>query len=216
MRETIQANIERARGKITDVKIDIKQVVVDVVGPNSALVTTNGIDRREWSEYIQVIDFFEINLLERADGVWKIKKHYYNINFPLTFAETIEEKYRRDNSPVIDKLDWSIGHLWSLICNDIDYFKQAGTTPAEYGRMFGNRFAKTWNQKLGFDGLINGFVWSLQFMSSQVEVLERNETTFKAKFLATDRNKGWDITSEELLIVCQNNSRLYGKQLHTF
>lgn len=200
LRETIKSFFDEVSG----IKDDVKQVTVDVTGPNSALVMTRFIETRDWTVKVEVRDFFEIYLLERVEGVWKIKKYYFNMNNPLTFSEAIEEKYQKENSPALSKANWAINHGWSLICNDIDYFKQAGITPAESGRIMGERFAKTWNQSLGFDGLVNGFIWGLQIMSTNVEVLERDETTLKAKFLSPVINKEWNITPEDLFIFSQN------------
>ncbi len=99
LRETIKSFFDEVSG----IKDDVKQVTVDVTGPNSALVMTRFIETRDWTVKVEVRDFFEIYLLERVEGVWKIKKYYFNMNNPLTFSEAIEEKYQKENSPALSK-----------------------------------------------------------------------------------------------------------------
>ncbi|HAR37244.1 MAG: hypothetical protein A2W86_02250 [Bacteroidetes bacterium GWD2_45_23] len=200
IRETIKSFFE----KTGNIKQDVKNISTEITGPNSAIVTRIFTETRDRSGKAEVIDFFEIYILEKIDGVWKIKINYYSLNNPLIFAKTIDKKYQIPNAPLFDKAGWLVSHAWDVAILFINYFKETGTTSAEVGIMVGKRSSKTFNQSEGFDGLTDIFISGLQILSTYAEVLERDETTFKAKFLAPVVDKDFDVTSDDLYIFSKN------------
>ncbi|MPM55986.1 hypothetical protein SDC9_102784 [bioreactor metagenome] len=148
---------------------------------------------------------FEIYLLERTGNSWKLKKNYFNENFPLVFAKTIDEKYQTESSPVMAKLGWAMHHIWSLTSYEIEHFKKAGISAAEAGTMMGKRYAKDFDSPTSFnDNVASGFIWFFQIISPYLEVLKRNETSFTAKISAEIVDKSTDVTQEELFIFNRN------------
>jgi len=145
-----------------------------------------------------------VYLLEQKNGAWKIKKWIPQQNLPLIYTENVDKKYQTGNTAAIFKAGNAINHGWVLILSMIEHFKNAGISPAESGKMIGARFAKTWDPSMGFEALASGFNWGLQIMSTYVEVLERNNRTFKAKFLSPATYESWNVTKEDLLVCSQN------------
>lgn len=150
------------------------------------------------------MEYIEVYLLERKDDIWKIKKDVANWNFPLINNENIDKKYQINNMSASAKLDGAINQRWYAIFYDIDYFKKNGTPPAEYGKMMGVMYAKGKDKSKGFEGLFYGFIWDLQILSKYVEVMERNETSFKARFIPPIIGEKWDFTREELFNYSKN------------
>lgn len=202
--ETMKPILDKNKTDMISEKIDVQWILSDVMGPNAAMVSTRYLETTNRLGQIRVTDNMGVFLLEQNNGIWKIKKWIPSQNFPLIFNQNIDEKYQTDNMPTIAKAGFAIQHGWNLLFFDLEYFKKAGTTPAELGRMMGARFAETWDKTKGFDGLANGFIWGLQIMSTYVEVLQRNETTFQAKFLPPNTNSILDFSKEDLYICCQN------------
>ncbi|MFA6701464.1 MAG: hypothetical protein WCR12_02745 [Dysgonamonadaceae bacterium] len=196
--ESMNATLEKNKIEMTSDNIDVKWMLTDVTGPNTALVTSSYIETTNRSGNIRVTENVGVYLLEQNDGKWQIKKWFPHQNFPLLYKDKIDKRYQIDNIAVIYLASSAINHGWSLICNDIDYFKRTGISPSEYGSMMGERFAKSWDQSVGFNAFATDFIKGLQIMSTYVEVLERNETSFKVKFLSPVIDKNWDVTSKEL------------------
>jgi ketosteroid isomerase-like protein len=204
LRETLQCNLKKFGDTITNYKIEVKYIIADIIPPNSAFVTTSCIESMDWLGETKSLEYFEIYLLERTGDSWKLKKNYFNENYPLVFAKTIEEKYQTENSPVINKLGWAMNHISSLTSYEIEHFKKAGITAAESGKMMGKRYAKDFDKPMGFDNVAGGFIWFFQIISPFMEVLKRDETSFTAKISAPIVDKSTDVTSEELFIYNSN------------
>ena len=202
--EAMKPYTDKNKPELASVKIDVKWMLTDVIGANSAMVTTNYISTKNRLGNIEVLESIEVYLLERKNNVWKIKKDVANWNFPLINNENIDKKYQINNMSASAKLDGAINQRWYAILYDIDYFKKNGTPPAEYGKMMGAIYAKGWNKSDGFDGLFSGFIWTCEIMSKYVEVMERNEITFKVKFLPPIISENLNITSEEFLNYSRN------------
>ncbi|MCE5206039.1 MAG: nuclear transport factor 2 family protein [Porphyromonadaceae bacterium] len=204
LRETLQSNFEKNRDSITNYKIEVKYIIADVTAPNSAFVTTNCIESWERLGETRSQELFEIYLLERSGDSWKLKKNYFNENYPLIFAKSIEEKYQTKNSPVIAKLRWSMNHIWSLTSYEIEYFKKIGSSAAKAGTDVGKRYAKDFDKPMEFNNVVGGFVWFFQIISPYMEVLKRDETSFTAKIYAPSVDKSTDVTPEEFFIFDRN------------
>lgn len=202
--ETMKPVLEKYKTDNTSIKTDVKWILTDILGSGSAMVTINFLEATDQKEYIQNTDNIYVFLLEQKDGFWKIKKFIPHQNLPFSFSENIDKKYQTGNAHAIFKAFSAINNSWSFILYDIEYFKEKGVSPAELGKLMGKRFAKSWNQSKGFEGLAEAFTWGLQVMSTHVKVEGRDETTFKAKFLSPFIHKTWDVTKEELLICTQN------------
>lgn len=196
--ERMKPVLEKNKTGMTSDKIEVKWMVSDVTGPTSALVTTSYLETTNRSGNIRVTDNIGVFLLEQKNEVWKIKKWIPLQNLPLLFNENINKKYQINNTAAVYKATSAINHAWSLLLFDIEAAKKAGISPAEHGQTIGARYAKTWDPSGGFEALANGFTWGLQIMSTYVEVLERNESAFKAKFLAPDIYVKADLTKEDL------------------
>ena len=196
--EAIKPFMAKNKPELISLKIDVKWMLTDVTGPNTALVTSSYIETTNRLGNIRVTENIGVFLLEQKDDKWQIKKWFPHQNFPLLYKDKIDKRYQIDNIAVVYLAGSAINHGWSLICNDIDYFKRTGISPSEYGSMMGERFAKSWDQSVGFDGFATDFIQGLQIMSTYVEVLERNETSFKVKFLSPVIDKNWDVTNKEL------------------
>lgn len=204
MAERMKPVLEKCKTEMPNDKIDVKWILSDVTGPESALVTTSYTETMNHSGNVRVTDNMGVMLLERKEGSWKIKKWIPTQNFPLLYHESIDQKYRWNNTAAVFKAGSAIDHTWSLMISDIAYAKDAGISAAEFGQRMGVRYAKSWNPSAGFEGLANNFTWGLQIMSKYVEVLERNETTLKAKFLAPVINDNAEVTKEDLYHFSQN------------
>lgn len=140
---------------------------------------------------------------DKVDVKW-ILSDITGPNSVLVTTRYIEATDRTGNTAAIFKAGNAINHGWVLILSMIEHFKNAGISPAESGKMIGARFAKTWDPSMGFEALASGFNWGLQIMSTYVEVLERNNRTFKAKFLSPATYESWNVTKEDLLVCSQN------------
>ena len=204
LQEAMNPYMEKNKKETISMKIDVKWMQTDVTGPNTVMVTTNLIETTKRIEGIQVFDYVEVFLLERAEDIWKIKKYVANWNFPLIYNENIEKKYQIGNMSAIAKLDGAIDQIWYAMFYDIEYFKKNGTPPAEYGKMMGTMYVKTWDKSKGFDGLCSGLIWNCEILFKYVEVMERNETTLKVRLIPPDISEKWNFTREELLNYSRN------------
>ncbi|MGW8315935.1 MAG: hypothetical protein ACWGNV_10070 [Bacteroidales bacterium] len=54
-----------------------------------------------------------------------------------------------------DKHQQVIWQYWSLFGVSIEFAKEQGVSPYEYGKNIGGMFAQTWNEENGFEGLVN-------------------------------------------------------------
>lgn len=204
LRETMKPYLDKNKTEMTSEKVDIKWILTDVTGPNSAMVTTSYMDKTDKTGNIRITDNIAVFLLERKSGSWKIKKSYPQSNFPLIYNAGIDKKYQTDNNGLMNNCTGAIGQEWSLLCYEIENLKKDGVAPTEYGIKTGKRFAITWDKTKGYEGLVSGFTWGFQVMSTYVEVMEKNENTFKTRILSPTINKNWDVTSNELLIFTEN------------
>jgi len=205
LRETLQSNFEKNRDSIANYKIEIKYIIADITAPNSAFVTTSCIESWDRLGKTRSQELFEIYLLERTGDSWKIKKNYFNENYPLVFAKTIEEEYQTESSPVIAKLRWAMNHIWSLTSYEIEYFKKIGSSAAKAGTDVGKRYAQDFDKPTGFnENVAGGFIWFFQIISPYVEVLQRDGTSLTLKISAPIVDKSTDVTSEELFIFDRN------------
>lgn len=202
--EAMKPELEKYKKEVTSEKIDVKWIVSDITGPSSAQVVVNYIETNDRSGNIQVQDDIEVYLLEQIMGVWKIKKWFIQHNLPLIYSANIDTKYRTRNPASVIKARSAIDHWWGLLSYLIEHNKEIGVSPDESGKIMGARFAMTWNPSDGFEALASGFTFGLQIMSPYVEVLERNETTFKAKILSPTINDNWKVTEDDLFICTQN------------
>lgn len=200
LRETLQSNLKKFGDTITNYKIEVKYIIADIIHPNSAFVTTSCIESMDWLGEAKSLEYFEIYLLERTGSSWKLKKNYFSQNYPLVFAKTIEEKYQTENSPIINKLGWSMNHISSLTSYEIEHFKKTGISAAESGTLMGKRYAKDFDKPMEFYDVAGGFIWFFQIISPYMEVLKRDDTSFKAKIVAPIVDKSTDVTPEELFI----------------
>ncbi|MEA5081918.1 MAG: hypothetical protein VB024_09895 [Dysgonamonadaceae bacterium] len=191
--EAMKPFLDKYEKESASVKIDVKWIQIDVTGPNSVMVTTNLINTTNRTGNI------EVYLLERKDDIWKIKKDIANWNFPLINNENIEKKYQIDNIAAITTLDLAINQRWYAMFYDIDYFKKNGTSPVEYGKILATMYTKGWDKSKGFEGLFYGFILNCKILSKYVELMERNETTFKVRFIPPVIGKEWNFTREDLL-----------------
>lgn len=194
----IKPYLEKINKETIGLKIDVKIMLTDVMGPESAMVTTNFISTIKQKENIQVFDQTDVFLLEQIGGVWKIKKDVANWNFPLIFSENVDKKYVLQNMPSIVRAKEAIELVWSNICYDIEDFKKSGRPSAIYGKIMGKRYASFWDQSKGFDESTSTLIKAFQVLSTYVEVMERNETTLKARFLPPTINKNLNVTRKDL------------------
>ncbi|MFA7104285.1 MAG: hypothetical protein WC165_04000 [Dysgonamonadaceae bacterium] len=202
--EAMKPYMDKNKPELISLKIDVKWMLTDITGPNSAMVSTSYISTKNRSGNIEVKDNIEFFLLERKEDIWKIKKEIGNWNFPLVFSDNIDKKYQISNMSAIAKLDVAINQRWYAMYRDIEYFKNNGTSPSEYGKMLGKMYANVWDKSEGFDGLFNGFIWNCEILSKYVEVLERNESSFKVKFSSPAIGEKWNFTKEDLSNYCGN------------
>ena len=197
--EAMKPYTDKNKPELASVKIDVKWMLTDVIGANSAMVTTNYISTKNRLGNIEVLESIEVYLLERKNNVWKIKKDVANWNFPLINNENIDKKYQINNMSASAKLDGAINQRWYAMFYDIDYFKKNGTSPVEYGKILATMYTKGWDKSKGFEGLFYGFILNCKILSKYVELMERNETTFKVRFIPPVIGKEWNFTREDLL-----------------
>lgn len=130
--ELMKPVLERNKTEMTSDKIDVKWILSDVTGPNSALVTVNYIETADRSGDIRVTDNVGVYLLEQKMGVWKIKKWIPQQNLPLIYVENIDKKYLTGNPASIFKAGGAIGHTWVIFLYIMEHFKKEGLSPAVY------------------------------------------------------------------------------------
>mgnify|MGYP002407487435 FL=1 len=198
MNEWIQPVLESYKTDTSDVKMDVKWVITDVIDDHSVMITNNYIESTKRSDNIRVTDNKCIYLLIKKDGSWKIKTWIPIQNYPLVYDDNVDKKYQTDNMSVLAKATRGINQAWSLIYYNIEHNKGHGILPDESGKMIGARFAKTWDKSKGFEGLASGIITELQIMTSYVEVIERNEYACKVKILPPTIYKTWNFTKNDL------------------
>ncbi len=69
--------------------------------------------------------------------------------------------------------------LWAFL---VDIMKQKGISPVQTGELMGKKYAPTWNEKEGFDGLSKNMVFIAQTGYSRTKVLERSANSLKIEF----------------------------------
>jgi len=200
----IKRYLEKINKETIGLKIDVKMMLTDVTGPKSAMVTINFISTTNQSENNYVFDHFNVYLLERIGDVWKIKKDVVNWDFPLIFSENIDDKYVLHNMPSIVQAKEAIDLVWSNISYDIEDFKKSGRPSAMYGKIMGKRYAIFRDQSKGFNDATLSLVKAFQVLSTQVEVIERDETTLKARFLPPMVNMNLNVTRKDLFNFSQS------------
>lgn len=191
--------VENNKKVMSGDKIDIKWILSDVLGTDAAMVTVNFLETTDRSGNTRMTDNINVFLLEKKEGTWKIKKWIPQNNYPLIFSENIDKKLQTGKLWLLQRFEGAMGQMWNLLLYNLESSTKNGTTPSELGKMMGVRFAKTWDQSKGFEGLVSSMVWNLQTMSRYVEVLVRNETTFKAKFILPEVSKTWNVSKDDML-----------------
>ena len=206
VKTALKSMVEGYKINLESYKLDIESISTDVVSPTSAFVTINFLSTEiDKSGKAQVGQGMEMFLLELKDNSWKIKKVIPITSPPVIYNKDVDQKFQTGILSPSSRLNGAMNQMGGIMKYNIEYFKKNGTTPAELGKMMGLRFAKTWDQSLGFAGLVSGFLWSLQTMSTYIEVLERSETTFKVRFVPFSVSETWDVTREDILSMFQNN-----------
>jgi hypothetical protein len=197
--------IENRKKTVTSEKIDVKSISAEVLSPNIALVTANYLQTTDRSGNISFFDNLDVFLLEMKEGSWKIRKYIPHFNYPLIYNENIDKKFQTGRLAPLSRFDGLSSQMNGILLYFFEDYKKNGTTPAQLGKIVGSRFAKTWNQSRGFEGLASGFLWNLQTMSTYIEVLDRNENTAKYKCnpMLTISER-WNVTKQEALEYCQN------------
>ena len=194
----IKPYLEKINKETIGLKIDVKTMLVDVTGPNSVMVTTNFISTIKQKEIIHVFDQTDVYLLERVGDLWKIKKDVTNWNFPLIFSENVDEKYVLRSMPLIVRAKEAIDLVWSNISYGIEDFKKSGRPSAMYGKIMGKRYASFWDQSKGFNYSTLSLIKAFEVFFTQVEVMQRDETTLKARFTPPMINKNMNVTRKDL------------------
>lgn len=198
--------IEGYKENLESYKVDIESISTDVIPPNSAFVTVNFLDTEiDKSGKVQVGQGMEMFLLELKDNSWKIKKAIPIYSPPVIYNKNVDQKFQTGIVSPLSRLNETMNQMGGIMMYSIEYFKKNGTSPAELGKMMGSRFAKTWDQSKGFEGLVSGCLWGLQTMSTYIEVLERSENTFKVRFVPFSISETWDVTREDMLGMFQNS-----------
>jgi hypothetical protein len=201
---SMKSLVERNKSEMTSDKIDVKWISADVMGATSAMVTASYLETTDRSGNVRVTDNLDVYLLELKDGSWKIKKLIPQDNYPLIYNENIDKKFQTGRLGPLPRYDGATGQMGAIMMYELEYFKKNGTNPAELGKLMGSRFAKTWDPSRGFAGLVSGCIWGLQTMSTYIEVLERNESTLKMKFIPFTISETWDITEKDMIDMFQN------------
>lgn len=132
--ETMKPYLEKNKTESASEKIDIKWIMTDVTGPNSAMVTVNFLDKIERGGTTRIFENIYVVLLNKYEKTWKIKKLYQQSNTPLIYSENVESKYRTDNMAALQKFNGSNNYLWSYFCYDLESSMKAGISPAELGK----------------------------------------------------------------------------------
>lgn len=187
-------------------KILIDSLSTEVFGKTSAFVTAwykTNLYGPWGSTTFASLDNFRI---EKIDGKWKIKTWFRQEYFPTIFNKNIESvwNYRRD---LLWRFNDAIFQMGGITLYFMGEFKKNGTSPAQLGKFMGERFAESWNQSAGFDGLASSFTNLIQSLSTHVEVLELNNQTAKLKFDPAFKPFAQynNITEKELLEFFQNS-----------
>lgn len=198
---TMLSNILRFnRENLISDKIEVKWINADAIGPNAAMVSIHYIENVERSNFSpRSTDNISIFLLVQNEGAWKIKKLIIQQSYPLLVDKQIDQMYQRGALGMLARFDGGLGQMSSVFMYILESSMKGGATPAETGKKIGARFAKTWDQSKGFEGLANGFAYGLQTGSNYVEIMERSETTFKARFRLFPVSPTWEVTPQNIL-----------------
>ena len=137
---------------------------------------------------------------------WKIKDWHSQYFSPVTFNTKIDKKWQKGKIEPFWRFSGAVNQMYSLLMGFMEDYKNKGTSPAQAGKMIGARFAKEWDQSKGFESLASGMMWNFQTMSTDIEVLERNENIIKFKLKAFQVDeKNWNVTQQEFLEFFQNS-----------
>lgn len=79
--EAIKPFMAKNKPELISLKIDVKWMLTDVTGTNSAMVSTSYISTKNRLGNIEVKDNLEVFLLERKEDIWKIKKGCCQLEF---------------------------------------------------------------------------------------------------------------------------------------
>lgn len=181
-------------------KVDVKWISSDDMGKGVSMVSTRYYETVERSNSsFRTTDNIAVFLVVQNEGKWKIKKWFIQQSYPLLFDDHIDPNYQKGAIGPLPRFDGALNQMSNLMMYNLEYSMKNGQTPTEIGKRMGERYAKTWDQSKGFEGLVSGFVWGLQTGSNYVEILERDENTFKARFILFPISKTWEVSEQNIL-----------------
>lgn len=203
---TMKSIVEQNKIDMSSDKIDVKWILADVMGPESAMVTASYLETTDRSGNVRVTDNLDVYLLNVEEGSWKIKKLIPQDNYPLIYSEHIDKKFQTGRMGPLNRFDGALIQNGFIYMVELEFSKKRGTNPVELGKMIGERDAKIEHEVGEFAGLASAFVWGIQALSTYTEVIERNDNALKIKFIPFDIPKPWgsDATNEDLRIMLEN------------
>jgi hypothetical protein len=200
--------LDRCKTEFDSFQIDVKWILTDLMGPNSAMVTASYfMETTDRSGNIRMTDNLDVHLISVENGSWKIKKLIIQDNYPMIYSDHINKELQTDQIGPLQRIDSALIHYTFLMMCNLEFFKQRGISPAELGKMIGGRDAKIDHGTKGdFSSLASDFLWGLKTLSTYTEVLERNDNTLKIKFIPISIPDAWgpDVTHEDLRVMMQN------------
>jgi len=203
--DAFKSTTEYYKTNVTDCKITVNSLSTEVLGPATTLVTARYVKTENINGEIRSWDYLDIYLLEMEKDVWKIKTYYPQYFPAVIFSDKVDKQWQKGKGEPAWRYIGASNQIQGIFSYFMEDYKDTGTSPAELGKMIGARFARYWDNSRGFEGLASGFLWVLQTVSPSIEVLERNETSVKFKYISfqTDE-KNWGITQQEMLEYFQN------------
>lgn len=203
--EMAKSTVNYYKYKVTDARTTVNFVSADVYGQNTAMVTVRYLESLKAEGRDRVLDYLDILVLEMKEGNWKISRWYSQCFYPVIVNPAIDEKWQKNVAEPVWRYSGALYQFYNLNCYLIEDNKKNGTSPAQLGKWMGERFAKTWNQSKGFEGLVSGYFWLMQSISPYVEFTERNENIARIKFKFYNPDpEEWNVTENEMLECFRN------------
>lgn len=107
-----------------------------------------------------------------------MKKHIIVLGFYMVaFTALGQEGTSNLVIRTTDKHEQIIWQYWSLLGVSIEFAKEQGVSPYEYGKDIGSILAQTWNEENGFEGMVNSLAYIFESFNTEEDgtvILEEN------------------------------------------
>jgi hypothetical protein len=206
LNDEFKSMIDFYTNEVLECKVDVISMSTEVLGSDAALVTVRYLEADKLKDVIMHFEYLDNYLLEKQNGALKMKRLVTEFSHPVTFSNAVDIKWQNAKAEPFYRFNGVLGQMAGMSLYFIENYKTKGISPGKLGKEIGARFAKSWDQSKGFQGLASGFVWLVQTASPNIEILERTDRNVKIRYENVFRNdkKSWNLTDEEILDYFKN------------